>query len=156
MVPVVLDAMVAVIVELLRWGPQWGGVWKVWPRWYIDGRNPAITTWDVQNLVNNPTNDQPQLVSRISEPSPIVVNIIDFSWETNDLTLYYQSSSSENMFCLMRRMSTMIIFHTLMTSKWATGWGGSTKPWGNDSQIDLHYIISFNWGVKIHQLIQWL
>ena len=26
-------------------------------------------TWDVQNIVNNGINDQPQLVSRISEPS---------------------------------------------------------------------------------------
>ena len=68
----VLDAMVAVIVELLRWGPSAVESGRYGLGGTIDGRNPAITTWDVQNLVNNGTKDQPQLVSRISEPSPIV------------------------------------------------------------------------------------
>ncbi len=35
----------------------------------VDGWNPAITTWDVSNPVNNRINYRPQLVSRISEPS---------------------------------------------------------------------------------------
>ena len=37
----------------------------------VDGRNPAITTWNVQIPVNGRINCQPQLVSRISEPSTV-------------------------------------------------------------------------------------
>ena len=37
----------------------------------VDGWNPAITTWDIKNTVNNGISYQPQLVSRISEPSTV-------------------------------------------------------------------------------------
>ena len=52
--------------------PHHVSTWLVWKQIEMaishtaDGRNPAITTWDVQNLVNNGINYQPQLVSRIS------------------------------------------------------------------------------------------
>ena len=59
----VLDAMVAVIVELLRWEPSEVESGRYGLGGTIDGRNPAITTWDVQNHVNNGTNYQPQPVT---------------------------------------------------------------------------------------------
>ena len=42
--------------------------WRCW--WF---RNPKTTTWGVQNPVNDGINYHPQLVSRISEPSAVLV-----------------------------------------------------------------------------------
>ena len=50
----------------------------------VDRRNPAITTWDVKNLVNNGINYQPQLVSRISEPSTVSFST---TWDKENTTL---------------------------------------------------------------------
>ena len=37
----------------------------------VDGRNRAITTWDVENTVNNGINYQPQLVTAGFQPSTV-------------------------------------------------------------------------------------
>jgi len=38
----------------------------------VDGRNPAITAWDVLNLVNSGMNYQPQLVNAGFIPSTVL------------------------------------------------------------------------------------
>ena len=51
----------------------WEGICLIifWEYYCWCFRNPALTTWDVKNPVNNGINYQPQLVSRISEPSTV-------------------------------------------------------------------------------------